>query len=591
MSTPKKAVQSLPESVLKKCTEPESTSCSHSCSSTLLGQKVHSQYTSSPQSVLNFSAESHEKNTDSTLSTLFSRLTNENTKKAKLEANYAYTAHNCKKVYLPYCDESAQGSDWFTPQPYPYQIQGALKAAFQGHNLIADEPGLGKTIQAILTAGLIEAKRILVICPPALITNWANEIRRSNQLDHLDKSTPGEVVTVTSKNKTTPELPNVGYVVTSDTLITARPKLLEELSKQFWDLLIVDESHRLKNYQAKRTRKVWHLSKSCERMLALTGTPIVSNPLDLLPTLGMLGQLKHFPDNYVDTYTKQNFFNGRDPRPEALPDLHDRLERHVWVRRTKKQVLTQLPAKSRRVQFVDVDDKQVRDAFKPVERKLLNHVKKHGVEAVEDWVQESRPLVSQLHRGTGLAKIPAALDWIANHVEGTEDRPLIVWAVHTDVITGLQEALQKQHSDLTVRTFYGATPPDERNQTVEDFQAGKVDVLIAQIIAAGTGLTLTRSSDALFVETDWTPANVVQAEDRIHRISQDRSVTITTLLAPGTLDPVIHRVLMENIQTLNAVTPGSDHEVTGMASQVRVSQVLRDFAMEVLEEGEGFCDC
>lgn len=581
----------IAESSLDKSADIAIKDYEQNADSRLISRIADFQQTSSEETLLDFSAVSSRKNENSRLSRHFSGLTTENTNYDEITSKNVNYDHNCKKVCYVCSEPEKTGPGWFIPQPYPYQIQGALKAAFQGHNLIADEPGLGKTIQAILAAGLIKAKRIIVICPPALITNWANEIRRSNQLDHLDQTQPGQLVTITASDKTTPPLPEVGYVVTSDTLITARPKLLEELSKQFWDLLIVDESHRLKNYKAKRTRKVWHLSKSCERMLALTGTPIVSNPLDLLPTLGMLGQLKHFPDNYVDTYTKQNFFNGRDPRPEALPDLHDRLEQHVWVRRTKKQVLTQLPAKSRRVQFVDVDDKQVRDAFKPVERKLLNHVKKHGVEHLDEWIKESRPLVSQLHRGTGLAKIPAALDWIANHVEGTEDRPLIVWAVHTDVITGLQEALQKQHSDLTVRTFYGATPPDERNQTVEDFQAGKVDVLIAQIIAAGTGLTLTRSSDALFVETDWTPANVVQAEDRIHRISQDRRVTITTLLAPGTLDPVIHRVLMENIQTLNAVTPGSDHEVTGVASQVRVSQVLRDFAMEVLEEGEGFCDC
>lgn len=587
MNTQKMTVQSLPESVLRKCTEPENTSCSHSCSSTLLGQKVHSQYTSSPQSVLNFSAESHEKNTDSTLSTLFSGLTNENTKKAKLEANYAYAAHNCKKVYLPYCDESAQGSDWFTPQPYPYQIQGALKAAYQGHNLIADEPGLGKTIQAILTAGLIKATRIIVICPPALITNWATEIKNSNQLDHLDQTQPGQLVTITASDKTTPPLPEVGYTVTSDTLITARPKLLDDLSKQRWDLLIVDESHRLKNYQAKRTRRVWHLSKSCKRTIALTGTPIVSNPLDLLPTLGMLGQLRHFPENFIDAYTVENFWGGRDPKQDSLDDLRQRLDEHVWVRRTKQQVLTELPAKSRHAQFVDVDDKQLRAAFKPVEQKLLAHVHAHGLEAVDEWAKESRPLVSQLHRGTGLAKIPAALEWITNHVEGTNDRPLIVWAVHTDVILGLEKALHKTRPDLRVRTFYGATPPQQRDQTVSDFQAGEVDVLIAQIIAAGTGLTLTRASDALFVETDWTPANVVQAEDRIHRISQGQPVTITTLLAAGTLDPVIHRVLTDNIQTLDKLTPGSDHQVTGIQTSARVSQILKDFALQILNQQEG----
>ena len=554
--------------------------------SQLIPQKANFKPTIKQQTRLDFSAVSSRKNGQSQLSHVFSGLTAENTKSNAIRPKNVNYDHNYKKHGYVGCDDDAQGSDWFTPQPYPYQIQGALKAAFQGHNLIADEPGLGKTVQAILTAGLIGAKRIIVICPPALITNWANEIRKSNQLDHLPNNTPGQIVTITSKDKTTPQLPEAGYVITSDTLITARPKLLEQLSKQFWDLLIVDESHRLKNYKAKRTRKVWHLSKSCERMIALTGTPIVSNPLDLLPTLGMLGQLKHFPDNYLDTYTKENYWGGREPRRENLDDLKQLLDAHVWVRRTKQQVLKDLPSKSRHAQFVDVDDKAVRDAFKPVERKLLNHVKKHGVEHLDEWVKESRPLVSELHRGTGLAKIPAALDWIINHVEGTTGRPLIVWAVHTDVIVGLEKALHKHDPGLQVRTFYGATPPDERDQTVQDFQAGKVDVLVAQIVAAGTGLTLTRSSDALFVETDWTPANVVQAEDRIHRISQDYPVTITTLLAPGTLDPVIHRVLMENIQTLNAVTPGSDHQVTGVVSQVRVSEILRSFAFQVLEERE-----
>lgn len=554
--------------------------------SQLIPPKANFQPTITERTWLDFSAESSKKNNNSQLSHVFSVLTNANTKSSAITSINTQLAHNYKKPgYVGY-DSEKTSPNWFNPQPYPYQIQGAIQAAYNGHNLIADEPGLGKTIQAILAAGLIGATRTIIICPPTLITNWANEIRRTNQVNHLPNNTPGKIVTITSKDKTTPQLPEAGYVITSDTLITARPKLLEQLSKQFWDLLIVDESHRLKNYKAKRTRKVWHLSKSCERMIALTGTPIVSNPLDLLPILGMLGQLKHFPDNYLDTYTKENYWGGREPRRENLDDLKLRLDAHVWVRRTKQEVLKDLPSKSRRAQFVDVDDKQVRDAFKPVERKLLNHVRKHGVERLDEWVKESRPLVSELHRGTGLAKIPAALDWIINHIEGTTGRPLIVWAVHTDVIIGLKKALHKHDPGLQVRTFYGATPPDERDQTVKDFQAGKVDVLVAQIIAAGTGLTLTRSSDALFVETDWTPANVVQAEDRIHRISQDFPVTITTLLAPGTLDPVIHRVLMENIQTLNAVTPGSDHQVTGVVSQVRVSEILRSFAFQVLEERE-----
>lgn len=112
-----------------------------------------------------------------------------------------------------------------------------------------------------------------------------------------------------------------------------------------------------------------------------------------------------------------------------------------------------------------------------------------------------------------------------------------------------------------MRTYYGATSKAERDATVGAFQAGKVDVLIAQITAAGVGLTLTRAQDALFVETEWTPALVTQAEDRIHRITQTSPVTITTLIAQGTLDPVIHKVLTSKASTLDQLMPGSDHHV------------------------------
>lgn len=527
---------------------------------------------------------SQRKATVSTVSTVFTKLLNKTTKKEQLHSNKPKNAHNYKKeCNCARSEPETPSGSWLTPQPFPYQIKAALNAVYDGHNLIADEPGLGKTITAILTASMFQTLKVLVICPPALITNWANEITRSNHLDHMGEGNrTGELVTITSKNKTTPTIPNTGYVVTSDTLVTARKTLMQDLTAHQWDLLIIDESHRLKNYRAKRTRAVWHLSKACKQVIALTGTPIVSNPLDLLPTLGMLGQLKHFPDNYVYAYTKPNFWGERIPRQENLSDLHDRLEQHVWTRRTKNEVLTELPVKSRHTHYVDVEAELIQEAFQPIEQKLLTHVEKYGMGAVDGWVKEARPHVSQMRRGTGLAKVPAAVDWIGRHLEGTTGRPLIVWCIHTDVITGLRDAIREEHPHTVVRTFYGATPRMERDQTVSDFQAGKVDVLIAQIMAAGTGLTLTRSSDALFVETDWTPANVVQAEDRIHRISQDQRVTITTLIAENTLDPVIHRVLMENIRTLDEVTPGSDHRVTDVGAGVRVSDVLSRYAADVL---------
>lgn len=120
---------------------------------------------------------------------------------------------------------------------------------------------------------------------------------------------------------------------------------------------------------------------------------------------------------------------------------------------------------------------------------------------------------------------------------------------------------------LRVATIHGGTSHAERDDIVQRFQAG-------QIVAAGVGLTLTRSSDVLFVETDWTPAGVVQAEDRVHRIGQTAHVQITTLIAERTLDAKIHATLATSIQTLNHLTPGSDHAVTELGDSATVRDVL-----------------
>lgn len=475
-----------------------------------------------------------------------------------------------------------------THQPYPYQIQGTLNAK-NGKTLIADEPGLGKTLQAILYAPLIQANRTIIICPPALITNWTNEIANSNiQNTPAFKNTEIEIKPIYSKTGDT-SLPAAGFTITSDTLLAARPALAKHLADWQPDLLILDEAHRIKNPQAKRTRAVLTLGKAAPHTLALTGTPIISSPLDLLPILEFLHHRHHYPANYLDRYTRKNFWGGHSPRHENLPELHQLLENHTWTRRTKTQVLKDLPAKTRHTVWVDVDTKQLQATLQP----LLDDV--HAITtntkpadfdtALENWAQTTALKESSaLRRATGLAKIPAAIDWAVSHHEGT-GRPLIIWAIHKDVIQGIAQGLAKNLPTARIATYYGATPQAERDATITDFQAGRTDFLVAQIVAAGTGLTLTRACEALFAETDWTPGNVVQAEDRIHRISQDVPVTITTLIAPGTLDPVIHRVLTRNIQTLDLLTPGSDHRVTDIASNSTISRILTDWAKEQLQEG------
>lgn len=443
-------------------------------------------------------------------------------------------------------------NNWFTPQPYTYQTIGALRAVFQNHTLIADEPGLGKTIQALLIAAIIKPSRILIICPPSLISNWENETRRSGVAEHTPAST---TTTITSSTRTPASLPTSGIVITSDTLATSRTPLAHLLAAWQPSLLIYDEAHRAKNMRAKRTRTMLHLARKARKTVCLTGTPIVSSPLDVLPLLTMLSKTSYFPANFKTYYTRENYWGTPEPIPERMPDLHRRLNDHVWSRRTKKGVLTDLPPKTRHTQLVDIPDTQRAQAFRDVAAKL----KRKGYTQAE-LQDHAKEFVSQMRHATGILKIDPATQWITTHIEGT-GRPLIAWCIHTEVIHQLADKLTHMLPHATVRTYYGATSKAERDATVADFQAGKVDVLIAQITAAGVGLTLTRAQDALFVETEWTPALVTQAEDRIHRITQTSPVAITTLIAQGTLDPVIHKVLTSKAATLDQLTPGSDHHV------------------------------
>lgn len=467
-------------------------------------------------------------------------------------------------------------NDWFKPNPYPYQIIGAIQAT-QGKTLIADEPGLGKTIQAILWAAITKPSRLLVICPPNLATNWHQEITRTGITQNAIHGTLLQI----KPTKKTFLFPKTGIIICPDTLLTARPGLQKQI-KQWKPLAaIIDESHRYKNPYAKRTKTILRICHPTPNVLALTGTPIVSNPVDLFATLSVLGKLGHFPEDFVNTYTVKNYWGDRKPNPGTLPDLYDRLDKHVWTRRTKTQVLKDLPPKTRNHQTIDLTKAELDTVFAPLKQKMAAW--ETGPKDPEVLAEHAKRYVSQARKATGLAKIPAATEWIINHHTGT-GRPLIAWIIHKKVATLLNKNLEK--AGLKTAIYNGNTPASDRNRIVEDFQAGKIDVLIGQITAAGVGLTLTRAQDALFVETEWTPALIVQAEDRIHRITQTAPVTITTLIATGTLDPVIHKILSQKIKTLDALTPGSDHQVTNSpATGVSTTRFLAGLLANHLQKG------
>src|SRR5690606_27099317 len=194
-----------------------------------------------------------------------------------------------------------------------------------------------------------------------------------------------------------------------------------------------------------------------------------------------------------------------------------------------------------------------------VEEFLSAHGRLPEAADIAEYARDSIGLTSQLRKAAGLAKVDAATEYIVDWVASNEttldeqgrtvyDRPLVVWTHHRVVSTAMAEAVPDAVGGA--RVIMGGISKAEQVSIVDDFQAGLVPVLVASITAAGVGITLTRSSDALFVETDWTPALVLQAEDRTHRVSQTRPVTLTTMVAPGTLDEQVQKVLAAKAKML-----------------------------------------
>lgn len=474
---------------------------------------------------------------------------------------------------------------WFGMDPYPYQRIGALCVAAGGRRLLADAPGLGKSVQAILAGVLLGAQRWIVVCPPVAQSNWAHEIERCHVPEHLDGD--GEIAIIRPGRKV-PELPTTGIVVITDSLLAApsRRDLLEDLKAWGADLLIYDEAHRAKNWESQRARTMRDLAVTAKDRLVLTGTPMMSNPADLPSILAIAGRLKStfgsrtaFMARYTRTYEipmGTQTIKRIVPVKKHLGELGQILREQVWVRRTKDQVLPDLPAKTHSTMIVDVPPAEYRKATREVQEKIVDYLKERTRELgappseveVKAWCSDQMGCVSLLRRAAGLAKTPAAAEYVAEWVESTSrdedgttvfDRPLIVWGIHQTVMDALDEHLEKL--DVPHAVINGSTSMARRDKIKDAYQDGKIAVILANIVAAGVAITLTRGSDALFVETEWLPDLVSQAEDRQHRIGQQRTVSVTTMTAPGTLDHAIQRTLRKNIEVLDAVIGGTGHRV------------------------------
>lgn len=427
----------------------------------------------------------------------------------------------------------------------PYQKGGIAFAQGREGTLIADDMGLGKTIQAIGRINVDPSiKRALIVCPASLKINWKRETEKW-------LTRPMTVGIADSKT-----WPATDVVIINYDILTKNPRVLAEV----WDLVCFDESHYIKNEKAKRTKVATSIRARVR--LALTGTPILNRPIELFTTLNWLspeawGSFWAFARKYAGAY--QDRYGWHFDGASNLDELQKQLRSTVMVRRLKADVLKELPAKRRQVvELVTNGSAKVvtaeRRAWEESEERLAD------LQTQADLARELgdegsyREAVKELSTGrlaaftemaklrhdTALAKVDKCIEFLSDALES--GGKIVVFAHHLDVIEALRTGLV-DHKPVVVT---GSTALDARQRAVDAFQTDPgVKVFLGNIKAAGVGLTLTASSHVVFVELDWTPGWVTQAEDRCHRIGQTDSVLVQHLVLDGSLDSYLAKMLVK----------------------------------------------
>lgn len=479
--------------------------------------------------------------------------------------------------------------EWFGLPLYPYQRVGAIAVA-AGHNLLADAMRVGKTRGALAVAAMRGSRRTLIVCPPVVLTNWQRNVDECG-LATLGGQNPDGVLVEFRSGRKEPEIPDSGVVIISDSLLTSRKHLQEALIEWSPDTFLFDEAHRAKNFEAARTQVMLSVAAASTFPVPMTGTPLFNTPHELAPLLEMTGHLTPIfggLESFMESYCWQNKFGGWTPRLKTLPDLRRMLDTYVWVRRTKDQVLTDLPKVSKTAIDLDIDLKLFREAHKEVSESvnlfLDEFYEEHGrlpsrevekevrgkVRLVDELAEYAREngirYISRMRRAAGLAKVPAAVEYIKDHVRSTTEidvhgrrtytRPLLVWTHHKEISEEMSRVIPGEVDDTAI--IMGGISANRRQRLIDEFQEGRIPVLVCQISAAGVGIDLTRSSDALFVETDWVNALVQQAEERIQGVNQKRPVMLSTMVAAGTLDDRIQRIQENNAKVLDPLLGGNN---------------------------------
>lgn len=469
--------------------------------------------------------------------------------------------------------------------PYQYQLEGVRYALDHKRCIFGDQPGLGKTLQAICS--VVKAHReamvygetfpVLVICPAALKVNWKREFKKFAGIEAciLDDSNRASWEKFWELKRPDGEALCPVFITNYESLKKFFVIKVKNTSRftlasiefdervRLFKSVIIDESHKCKSSKTQQAKFVEGICKGKKWIFALTGTPVVNNNTDLIQQLRILGRLDDF-GGYKQFVSR--FCDG--PKQSSnMKELHYRLWCCCFFRREKAKVLTQLPDKMRQYITCEITN---RKEYQDAENNFLKYLRQYK-HADDDKIARAMRGEVMVRMGilkeiAARGKVKAVSEFIHDVIDGGEK--LIMFAYLKEVVMALKE----EFPDAV--TVTGSDNITQKQNAVDRFQNDpECKLIILNYKSGGTGLTLTASSRVGFIEFPWTYSDCEQAEDRAHRNGQKNAVNCYYFLGDKTIDEYMYKV----IQTKKDIA----NEVTGTTTQIDedvVSNVMNLFS-------------
>lgn len=435
--------------------------------------------------------------------------------------------------------------------PFQEQVVAEMLAFLNGNDshavYNACEQGLGKCAMTVRTAESIGATRVVVVCPAVIRLTWKDEVEKWTEPFPVPVSIYPILTGSDVKNL---DLSRPGWYILSYSLASDLTTLLAFAEKK-WDLLILDEAHYVKSMEARRSRAcLVDLWPRCKYRILLSGTPCTTSIVDIYTAASKCAP-RHFKD--FDTFANRYTYVRIHPRYGARylgikrgSELKAKLREHFFIRRTKEEVLPDLPPKTFQKITLPATLSVMPKAKDEADKLQLE------VDAVVKLIKTGRMPVppknlAEQRRMQGEAKVRSVAEFCENLLD--EDLPLVVFGHHRNFIAGLSAELKK-YRPLTIT---GDTKAEDRASAVAAFQGGDANLIIANYVAGGIGITLNRGSICVLGELDWSPATVAQSVDRLHRIGQKNPVMIYYFVVKNSIDEAISRAIISKTKTISEV--------------------------------------